>query len=109
MNKERGSIFAPRQLSWLIVASGVVITGALVTMASASKDRKVSDLVHNTAELQRQNTELLSSILSCANGGGYSVQFDPYNSTRVSCKIEFEWVNGKYFEGAKARVSPRSR
>lgn len=112
MNKERGSGFAPRMLVWLIFASGIATATALTTMALVSKDRKVGELVRNLALSEEKNTELLSSILSCANGSGLSVTYDDKNSTYVDCAVKFEWVNGKYFDGMKGRkihVSPRSR
>lgn len=104
MKNERGCRFG-RHLIVLVLVSGTLLTVQLVTMALTIKDRKVTELLGRMANIEEQNRQLLSSVLAGVNGGGYSVQFDPYNSVKVSCKIDFEWVNGSLYYGDAGRKS----
>lgn len=108
MKNERDCRFEPKRLIVLALVSGTLISVQLVTMALAVKDRKIAELNERVAKIEDQNRQFLSSLLAGANGSGYSVNFDPYNSVAVSCKIEFEWVQGRFYYGDAGRRIPKS-
>jgi hypothetical protein len=47
--------------------------------------------------LERHHTSLLEGVLQCGNGNGLTLQISPDTMIRVSCNIEYEWMQGKFY------------
>ena len=87
----------------LFCASSVIVVSGSVTMALTDKDREIAKLTKRASAAESKNREFLSSILSCLNGSGFSAELNSHNHVQVKCEIEFEWMNGTYYTGNKAR------
>lgn len=107
MKNERSCRFSTKHLIVLGLVSGVLFTAQMATMALANKDREIAALQQHMAKVEDQNRQFLSSLLAGANGLGYSVQLDSHNLVSVGCKIEFEWVNGTFYNGDSGRKLPK--
>lgn len=73
-------------------------------MALTAKDRQIAALAQQKQHVERQNREFLSSILSCANGDGFTLELGNDTNTKVKCNIEHEWVGGRFYERDLARA-----
>lgn len=109
MRLERDSRFQPSVLIALFLAAVLFTLARSATMALAARDRKIAELTQQKLEVEAANRLFLSSLLSGANGGSYSVEFNQDTSVFVDCKIAFEWVDGKYFEGDSGRRIPKPK
>lgn len=83
-----------------LAATGI----GLATIALAYKDQQIASLTQWAGRLEAKHHEFLSAILACANGDGFTMDLARTNMVYVSCTIEYEYVNGRYYEKDSART-----
>lgn len=68
------------------------------TMALVHKDQQIANLLKHAEKQSAKNQEFLTSILACANGGGFTLDMDQHHMVHVQCNIKYEWMRGKFYD-----------